>query len=147
MKIMLKILISLLSLMIFSCHSLPETVNEDWTAEMFFNQAQEASDEGHYDTALFYYEVFLIRYPEDYPKVMAAKYEKAVLHKRLNDKKRAVAELKEILDIYKTSPMVSLYPPRYQVLAQKVLDGLEGRPVEQRDPNSYPAREVSQPGK
>ncbi len=138
-KITLKIMIFLMPLFIFSCHSIPETVDESWTAEMFFNQAQEASDQGHYSIALFYYEVFLIRYPEDYPKVMAAKYERALLHKRLKAKKLAITELKEILDTYKTSSLISLYPPRYQILAQKVLDSLEGRPVEQRAPDSYPA--------
>ena len=50
-------------LLLFSCSSVPQGVDQSWTEEMFFKQAQEAVDDDHLEEALFYYEVFLVRFP------------------------------------------------------------------------------------
>jgi len=116
-------------------------VDNEWSEEMFFKQAQDAIDNSRPETALFYYEVFLVRYPEDHARVIAAEYERAILHKKLGAEDLAIQELKKVLYKYENSSYVILYPPRYKVLAEKVLAKLEGRPMEEVDPDKYPARQ------
>ncbi|QEN09495.1 hypothetical protein EXM22_16455 [Oceanispirochaeta crateris] len=132
------ILISVL----LSCQSVPRGVDPTWSEEMFFKQAQEAVDNNKTATALFYYEVFLIRYPESHARVIAAEYERAILHKKMGAEDLAIQGLKKVLDQYETSSYVILFPPRYRVLAEKVLAELEGKPMEEVDPDKYPARKV-----
>jgi outer membrane protein assembly factor BamD (BamD/ComL family) len=110
--------------------------------DQFFKSAQDAVDEGDLETALFYYEVFLVRYPEDHAKGIAAEYERALLHKKLGNKDLAKLEFREILNKYETSTFVILYPSRYKVLSEKVLADLEGEEVPEVDPNKYPARQI-----
>jgi len=123
-----------------SCESVPKSVDQSWTKEMFFKQAQEAVDNDQLSTALFYYEVFLVRFPEDHAKVIAAEYESAILQKKLGAEDLAINGLKRVLEKYETSTYVILYPPRYKVLAEKVLAELEGQPMDPVDPNKYPPR-------
>nr|MDA3958425.1 hypothetical protein [Oceanispirochaeta sp.] len=59
---------------LLSCQSVPKSVDQTWTEEMFFKQAQESVDNNQVSTALFYYEVFLIRFPEDHAKVIEGFY-------------------------------------------------------------------------
>lgn len=132
-----------MTVMSLSCQSAPRSVNQGWSEEMFFKQAQQAIDNSQLTTALFYYEVFLVRFPENHAKVIAAEYERAILYKKLGAEDLAIQGLKKILDSYETSSYVILYPTRYKVLAEKVLAQLEGRPVEAVDPEKYPARAPS----
>lgn len=129
-------------LLLFSCSTVPQGVDQSWSEAMFFKQAQQAVDNDHLEEALFYYEVFLVRFPESHARVIAAEYERAILHKKLGAKDLAILELKQVLDKFENSPYVSLYQPRYKLLATKVLDILEGRPVEEVDPDKYPARQT-----
>lgn len=136
-------IILIMTVLSLSCQSVPRAVNQGWSEEMFFKQAQQSIDDGQLSTALFYYEVFLIRFPENHAKVIAAEYERAILHKKLGAEDLAIQGLRKVLDSYETSSYVILYPPRYKVLAEKVLAGLEGRPEEAVDPEKYPARKPS----
>uniref|UniRef100_UPI002628752E hypothetical protein n=1 Tax=Oceanispirochaeta sp. TaxID=2035350 RepID=UPI002628752E len=70
----------------------------------------------------------------------------AILHKKLGAKDLAILELKNVLEQYESSSYVTLYPPRYKVLAEKVLANLEGRPTPEVDPEKYPARKISNDG-
>ena len=136
----LLILISTLPLL--SCRSTPHSVDQEWTEDQFFKSAQDAVDEGDLETALFYYEVFLVRYPENHGKGIAAEYERALLHKKLGNTELAIAEFREILNKYETSTFVILYPTRYKVLTEKVLAVLEGEELPEVDQSKYPARKV-----
>ncbi len=136
------ILLLLLSLIAISCQSTPQNVDPDWTEDQFFKSAQDAIDEGELETALFYYEVFLVRYPEDHAKGIAAEYERALIHKKLGAEDLAMTELEQILDKYENSTYVILYPPRYKILSEKVLAELKGEPLPEVDPNKYPARQT-----
>ena len=127
-----------------SCESVPQSVDSSWTEEMFFKQAQDAVDNDMLSTALFYYQVFLVRFPEDHAKVIAAEYESAILQKKLGAEDLAIAGLQKVLEKYETSTYVIMYPPRYKVLAEKVLADLEGRPLEAADPEKYPARKTAE---
>ena len=42
------------------------------------------------EEALFYYEVFLVRFPESHARVVAAEYERAILHKKLGARDLAI---------------------------------------------------------
>lgn len=126
-----------------SCRSVPQAVDQDWTVEQFFKSAQDAVDEGNLEAALFYYEVFLVRYPENHSKGIAAEYERALLHKKLGEKDLAAKELREILNKYENSTFVILYPSRYKILTEKVLADLEGTPLPEVDQSKYPARQTA----
>ena len=140
------LLLIIASLTFFSCQSTPESVEQDWTVDQFFKSAQNAIDEGNLKTALFYYEVFLVRYPEDYAKGIAAEYERALIHKKLGNEELAMAEFKEILNKYETSTFVILFPTRYKILTEKLLAMMEGAPLPEVDPSKYPARQTQVPG-
>ena len=139
------LIIPLTILFLASCQSTPQSVDQSWTEDIFFRSAQDAVDTGNLETALCYYEVFLIRFPEDHAKGIAAEYERALLHSKLGEEELAVAELKEILNKYENSTYVILYPPRYKILAEKVLASLEGTPLPEADPEKYPARQTTGP--
>ena len=108
----------------------------------FFKSAQDAVDEGDLETALFYYEVFLVRYPEDHAKGIAAEYERALIHKKLGQDEQAITEFREILNKYENSSYVIHYPNRYKILTEKVLAILEGNELPEVDPDKYPARVI-----
>ncbi len=139
------ILLILLSLLALSCQTTPQSVDPEWTEDQFFKSAQDAIDEGDLETALFYYEVFLIRYPEDHAKGIAAEYERALIHKKLGQEELAIREFEEILDKYENSTYVILFPPRYQILSEKVLTVLKGEPLPEVDMDKYPARQTTGP--
>lgn len=129
------------SLALSSCQSTPRSVDQEWTVDQFFKSAQEAIDAGELETALYYYEVFLVRYPENHSKGIAAEYERALLHKKLGQEELAILEFETILEKYQTSTFVILYPSRYKILSEKVLAELLGKPLPEVDMEKYPARE------
>ena len=92
---------------------------------MFFKNAQQAMDESRYDTALYYYEVFLIRYPENHQKVIAAEYERAFIHYKQRQFAEAKAGFEEIIRKYDESPYAMLYHPRFRYLCEIGLENLE----------------------
>ena len=108
-----------------SCAGAPDPVETEWTAEMFFKNAQEAMDESRYKTALYYYEVFMVRYPDNHQRVIAAEYERAFIHYKTGDLKSAEAEYKEILRKYDESPYAMLYPVRFRNLCEIGLENIE----------------------
>ncbi len=123
-----KILLSAATILLLnSCMSYNASLQEDWTEEQFFKTAQQAYDQDHLDEALFYYEVYLLRYPQNYQKGIAAEYERAYIHYKKKDYSQARAYLKGILDKYDSSPYAYLYPQAYRVLSEKVLQELEER--------------------
>ncbi len=133
------LLLLTISLTFISCTTVPESVDQDWSEDHFFKAAQDAVDDEKLETALFYYEVFLVRYPENHSKGIAAEYERAIIHKKLGQEELAIEEFREILNKYETSTFVILYPNRYKVLSEKVLAVLEGDPLPEVDPESYPS--------
>ena len=139
------ILLLSISLIASSCQTTPHSVDPDWTEDQFFKSAQDAIDEGELETALFYYEVFLVRYPEDHAKGIAAEYERALIHKKLGADDLAIQEFEQILDKYENSTYVILYPPRYKILSEKVLTVLKGEPLPEVDMDKYPARQSDGP--
>ena len=116
---------AVLVLVLSSCQSTPEWVNPQWTPEIFFKNAQEAMDENLYKTALFYYEVYLVRFPEDQQRGIAAEYERAFINYKLKNYKEATEQYNEILRKYEESPYAMLYPPRFEELCHIGLKNIE----------------------
>lgn len=110
--------ISLLIILLVSCAGTSERVNPQWTQEMFFKNAQEAMDENRYKTALYYYEVFLVRYPENHQRVIAAEYERAFINYKMGNYKEATQGYEAIILKYDESPYAMLFHPRFRHLCE-----------------------------
>jgi outer membrane protein assembly factor BamD (BamD/ComL family) len=125
-KIILTLTAILLTLIALnSCATYSTELDEEWSEEYFFKTAQQAFDRGSLSESLFYYEVYLLRYPQNHTKDIAAEYERAyILYKQ---KKINQSELffNTILEKYETSPYAYLYPQAYKVLSEKVLAQIE----------------------
>lgn len=118
-------LVSLLVLMLGSCASSQLRVNPQWTEDMFFKNAQVAMDENRYKTAIYYYEVFLVRYPENHQRVIAAEYERAFINYKMGNYKEATFGYEEIILKYDESPYAMLYHPRFRQLCEIGLVNIE----------------------
>ena len=86
---MIKRIVSLIMpalLAIIACQSTPEFIPEDLQPREYFQLAQEAVVEREdYDTALFYYQTFLERFPDDIQRTVEAEYEIAFIRYKQND--------------------------------------------------------------
>lgn len=111
--------------MLGSCASTQERLNPQWTEDVFFKNAQEAMDENRYKTAIYYYEVFLVRYPENHQRVIAAEYERAFINYKMGDYKEATRGYEEIILKYDESPYAMLYHPRFRQLSEIGLVNIE----------------------
>ncbi|MCK5251128.1 MAG: hypothetical protein KAJ98_14245 [Spirochaetaceae bacterium] len=118
-------LILILMVLLVSCASTSSRINVQWTEEMFFKNAQEAMDEYQYKTALYYYEVFLVRYPENHQRVIAAEYERAFINFKMGNYKEASLGYEAIILKYDESPYAMLYHPRFRQLSEIGLMNIE----------------------
>lgn len=116
---------AVLALTAVSCASVPDKVNPLWSEEMFFKNAQDAVDEDRVKTALFYYEVYLVRYPENPSRGIAAEYSRSFLFYKMGKYEEAEAGFNAIIAKYDDSPYAMLYHPRFKILAEKGLDSIE----------------------
>ena len=108
-----------------SCTTYDTALQEQWSEEYFFKTAQQAFDRGNLSESLFFYEVFLLRYPQNHSKGIAAEYERAyILYKQ---KKYDQSELffSTILEKYNSNPYAYLYPQAYRVLSEKIIAQIE----------------------
>jgi len=112
-------------LILFSCASQSEQVDPQWTGEMLFKQAQLAMDEYRYGRALYYYEVFLMRYPENHQLSIAAEYEKAFINYKIGNYAIASDYYHAIIRKYDESPYAMLYHPKFRRLCEIGLKNIE----------------------
>lgn len=112
------IVLTILASVFTSCASVANTLDPSWSPEMFFKNAQEAMGDSRYKDALFYYEVFLVRYPEDIQKGIAAEYELAFIDYKMGKIKRAEAKFLAILKKFEESPYAMLFQPRFKQLCE-----------------------------
>lgn len=117
---MWKILLLSLPLMLLSCTNKPLSVGDNWSEETYFKNAQLATDQSSYETALFYYREYLKRYPES-PNSMAASYEIALLNKKMGNKELALSQFKEIVTAYDKE---NNYPDWVLILAEQFVEEL-----------------------
>jgi len=88
--------------------------------------AQEASDRNRYNVALQYYQALQERNPGDEELVCTAEYEIAFI--RYKQKKYALArgELEALLQRY-NAPDAEFLPPKFKLLAQKVIEQINAK--------------------
>lgn len=106
-----------ISLIIFSCASLPKEVPEDASVEELILLGQSSLDVSNYKAAEFYYQTVINRYGSDLSVSVGAEYE--IAHIRVKQKKWADAKerLENILSYY-DSEMADYLPAHYKVLAE-----------------------------
>jgi len=123
------LLIVFISLFFYSCATEMAVVGEDWNEEMFFKSAQESFDDDALDQALFYYDVYLLRYPSNIQKGIAAEYEIAYLYYKKGDLEKSQELFQLLLERYEKDSKSYLYPSAYRVLSEKVLTTIEEKIV------------------
>ncbi len=111
-------------ILLASCKTAPVVIPDDMNPAEFFQKAQEASNNGKYDTALTYYNTFLERYPDDLQRRIEAEYEIAFIAYKRNDTEKAKQLFTELLDKYK-SDASQVLPAWPRILSQKVLSEME----------------------
>ena len=129
MKIITVLFLAAAVVIIAACQSTPEEIPADLQPREYFQKAQEAVVERNdYDTALFYYKVFLERYPEDLQRTVEAEYEVAFIHYKQNDLETAERLFTALLARYEGEGAV-LLPQWPRTLAEKVLDKIQNSPA------------------
>ncbi len=113
-----------LFLLFSGCKTAPVVIPDEMTPAEFFQKAQEASNNGKYETALNYYNTFLERYPDDTQRDVEAEYEIAFIAYKQHNYTKARELFNEILKKYSTESSQVL-PAWPKILSQKVLSEME----------------------
>lgn len=124
-NIYLLILSLALFMPLFSCKTVPVKLEPNMEEEIFFKNAQEAMDQNNYTLALYYYDVYLVRYPENHQKTIGAEYERAFIYYKMKDYDYSKKLFNQILDEYDNSPFAVMFPERFKILSQKVLEKID----------------------
>lgn len=109
-----------------ACKTTPVVIPDDMNPAEFFQKAQEASNNGKYDTALTYYNTFLERYPDDLQRRIEAEYEIAFIAYKRNDTEKAKQLFTELIDKYK-SDASQILPAWPRIMSEKILKEIEGK--------------------
>jgi outer membrane protein assembly factor BamD (BamD/ComL family) len=114
------------ALLFAACETVPEPseIPEDLSTQEYFQRAQEAVDQRHFETALVYYRTFLDRYPDDVENRIAAQYEIAFLHYKMEDYDTAEELFEELLARYEGEEAAQL-PAWPRILAEKLIEKIE----------------------
>jgi len=83
------------------CQTTMAPIPVDATSDIYFQRAQGASDLDQFKESLSIYELFLKRHPQPNPvDLYSARYEIALLHKKLGELALSLQEFQGILDDY-----------------------------------------------
>jgi outer membrane protein assembly factor BamD (BamD/ComL family) len=104
-----------------SCATAPKEIPSDLSAQTLVQRAQEASDAYNYKAAVAYYRALKERFGDDPVYLCAADYEIAFIAYKQGRYGEAKAGLEALLASYTASGAETL-PPRYRILAEKVLE-------------------------
>ena len=119
-----------------SCYSVPESIDEDLSINEYFQKAQEAVVEHNdFETALFYYNTFKERYPEEYGRIVEADYEIGFIYYKKEQYEEAKKIFEDVLDRY-TTANAGLYPEWPKILSEKLLNKIEEKqnPSQKEEP-------------
>ena len=108
-----------------ACISIPDSIPADWSEKNYFRKAQDALELDYYDIANYYYDAFIVRYPENLPLIVAAQYEKAFILYKRGQYKEAKAAYEAIIEFYDTEPDSPGLMPRYRRLAEIGLETVD----------------------
>jgi outer membrane protein assembly factor BamD (BamD/ComL family) len=104
-----------------SCAGAPKEIPQELTARELVQRAQEASDKYNYKAATAYYQALLDRFGSDPSTACAAEYEISFIDYKEKRYDEARAGFESLLKRYEGEGAASL-PPRYSVLAKKMLE-------------------------
>lgn len=109
------------------CSSGPPIIPEDLSVLQFFQRAQEETEDEDWENALYYYETYIDRHPDDLANVMAARYEIAFINYKQEKYQEAVAGFREILAFYEETPPALGFPLWPRVLSKKMIETIEAK--------------------
>lgn len=109
-----------------SCASAPPAIPEEASAPTLVQRAQEAFDANKYDVALVYYQALKDRYGSDPTSLCAADYEIAHIAFKQGRFDDAKAGFEALLAMYAEAGSEAL-PPRYRILASKLLEEINAK--------------------
>lgn len=118
-----------------SCQTTLPDIPQDLSQPEFFQRAQDAADENRWEVALHYYETFIERYPGDEENVVAAEYEIAFIHYKMEEYETSRELFEEVLATYEADEDDSL-PEWPRILSEKLLETVNER-IEQQDLNFF----------
>jgi tetratricopeptide (TPR) repeat protein len=115
-----------LALFILSgCSSGPPIIPTDLSVLQFFQRAQEEAESEDWEDALYYYQTYIDRYPDDLPNIMMARYEIAFINYKQEKYQEAIAGFEEILDFYENTTLPLDFPLWPRVLSRKMIESIE----------------------
>ena len=122
---------ALLFLLLLGCQTQIPEIPEDLSQPEFFQRAQDAADDNNWPVALHYYETFIERFPNDEENVVAAEYEIAFIHYKMEEYEESQQLFEAILAKYDSDEDGSL-PAWPRILSEKILDKVNSR-IEQQE--------------
>ena len=123
MKIRFMVCAALAAYLFVACAGAPKVIPQDLSAREIVQRAQEATDAYNYRAAIAYYEALGGRFGSDPLYKTTADYEIAFIAFK-QDRYAASKEGFEALLAMYAGPDGSTLPPRYAVLAKKVLESI-----------------------
>jgi tetratricopeptide (TPR) repeat protein len=113
-------------LVLASCQTAPAPLAPDASPEIYFQRAQNASDQGQYDEALSIYRAFLANRPDASPEsVFSARYEIALLLLKKGLKDEAQTDFEGIVADYDNLDKSAGAPGWVKVLSLKKLQEMK----------------------
>lgn len=103
-----------------ACASVPTSIPESLTVDELVQRAQEASDAYNYAAAVAYYQAAMDRFGADPAVLCMGEYETAFIYYKQGRYPASVELFNKLLARYDAPGGQSL-PPRYRILAEKVL--------------------------
>ena len=116
----LGIAVTVLFLSLASCKTVDSNIAPNSPTEIYFQRAQQASDQYDYATSLKIYQELLARQDIDMTTRISAQYEVAFLHFKMGRKAEAKEEFQKILNTF-NDPTQSNLPIWVQILSTKIL--------------------------
>ena len=110
-----------LLLTLSACKTVDTNFTPNTPTEVYFQRAQQASDQYDYRTSLKIYSELLAKKDLDMPTRVSALYEVAFLHFKMGDKPLAKTEFQKILNMY-NDPTLGNLPIWVQILSTKIMN-------------------------
>jgi outer membrane protein assembly factor BamD (BamD/ComL family) len=114
---------SLLALLV-SCATAPASIPEGLSSKELVQKAQEAMDSSRYEVATAYFQALLERYGSEPDSLCTAEYEIAFIAYKEGRLAEAKEGMEKLLLRYE-GPQGQTLPPRFKILAQKLLEKLK----------------------
>jgi len=112
--------------LLFSCQTAPGPIPTDASAEVYFQRAQTASDQGQYDEALKVYQSYLDTHVDGpHEAEFSARYEVAFLLAKKGQTAEALARFEAILADFEVLDRSSGAPSWIKVLSAKKVQELK----------------------